>query len=158
MVKLEKKISMLQRCGYFWYTTASINCSSISYSITFILTQNLLMPVTSQITLGHAMQTIQFSPVWSWLFIVCYSLLHSHTGLASCRPGLSFPFLYCGFRLHVCHAHSYTERSRDMPRPSQQGTRQPGACGAMSWYIHGLTSFSVSGWHSLQLRHPYSRV
>ena len=63
-------------------------------------------------------------------------------------------FVSQGFRPNVCHAHSYTERSRDLPRPSQQGTRQPGACGAMSWYIHGLTSFSVSGRHSLQLRRP----
>ena len=63
-------------------------------------------------------------------------------------------FVSQGFRPNVCHAHSYTERSRDLSRPSQQGTRQPGACGAMSRYIHGLTSFSVSGRHSLQLRRP----
>jgi len=66
------------------------------------------------------------------------------------------PFRFTRLTPNVYHAHSYTDRSRICPTHPSKVTRQPGAYGAVAWYIHGLTSFSVSGRHSLQLRRPYS--
>jgi len=57
------------------------------------------------------------------------------------------PFRFMRLRPNVCYAHSYTERSRDLPANPSKVTRQPGA------YVPGVVhtwpnTFSVSGRHS----------
>jgi len=57
------------------------------------------------------------------------------------------PFRFTRLRPNVCHAHSYTERSRDLPRPSQQGHTAAWCIQCLAWYIHyihGLTPTPVS--------------